>query len=355
MKALNVAGPTAPEEVVRIADASAGLDGVIVIHSTRMGPAAGGCRFWRYASNDEAVADAMRLAEGMSYKNALAGLPLGGGKAVLRQPATPFDRAALFEAFGRAVADLGGRYLTAEDVGTSVEDMGHVAKATRHVAGLAARPGRPGGDPSPWTALGVFRAMEVGVRRRLGKSLADVTVAVQGLGHVGFALCELLHAAGARLIVAEPRPEIAARAAVLFDAEVAHARAILSARADVFAPCALGAVLHADSIPTLAAKVVCGAANNQLATAQDGTRLAERDILYAPDYVVNAGGIINVAAELLGWSNAEAAQRVDAIGGRLAEVLDLAREGGLPTNLAADALARSLIDAAPVDADAVLA
>lgn len=332
-----------PEELVRLDDPETGLRGLIVLHSTKLGPAAGGCRLWRYRSEAEASVDALRLAEGMSYKNALAGLPLGGGKAVILEPETGFDRAALFRAFGRAVASLRGRYVTAEDVGTSVEDMLRVADSTDHVAGLPARQGAAGGDPSPWTALGVFGAMQVAVRRHLSADLSDVTVAVQGIGHVGFALCGLLHQAGARLVVAEPRRALADRAATLFGARVVSSSALIDAEADVFAPCALGAVLDKTTVNRLRAKVVCGAANNQLATARDGAELATRGILYAPDYLVNAGGIINVAAEYLQWDEAEARRRVEGIGARLAEVLDLAAESHMAPHEAADRLARSII------------
>ena len=335
--------PVPPEEVLRLDDPQSGLSGVIVIHSTALGPAAGGCRFHPYASDADAVTDALRLAEGMSYKNALAGLPLGGGKAVIRMPDGPFDRAALFRAFGRAVASLGGRYVTAEDVGTSVADMQSVADTTRHVAGLPARAGAVGGDPSPWTALGVLRSMEVAVQRHLGASLSDVTVAVQGLGHVGFALCELLHEAGARLIVAEPRAEVAGEAARRFDATVVRLDEIVAARAEVFAPCALGGVLDARAVQRLSATVVCGAANNQLAAPAQGDALLARGILYAPDYVVNAGGIINVAAEHLGWSVDEARARVEATGARLAAVLDHAAAERIAPHVAADRLARAAI------------
>lgn len=340
---LDQATPMPPEEVLRLDDPDSGLTGVVVIHSTGLGPAAGGCRFHTYASDAEAVTDAMRLAEGMSYKNALAGLPLGGGKAVIRRPEGAFDRPALFRAFGRAVNSLGGRYVTAEDVGTSVADMVCVADTTRHVAGLPAGQGAAGGDPSPWTALGVFRAMEVAVERQLGATLGDVTVAVQGLGHVGFALCELLHAAGATLIVAEPRAAVAAQAAERFGATILSSDGLFNAHAEVFAPCALGGAIDAESGRRLRAAVVCGAANNQLATPAQGVALAERGILYAPDYVVNAGGIINVAAEHLGWGADEARARVERVGERLAEVLDFAAANRLAPHVAADTLARSII------------
>lgn len=329
-----------PEEVIRLNDRESGLEGVIVLHSTRAGPAAGGCRLWHYPSLADGIADAMRLAEGMSYKNAMADLPLGGGKAVIVKPAGNFDRRALFRAFGGAVESLGGRYVTAEDVGTSVDDMACVAERSRHVAGLTAKPGAPGGDPSPWTALGVMRAMEAAVRRRLGKPLSEVSVAVHGLGHVGFALCELLYDAGARLVVSELRSDVAAAAAVRFDPQVSSSSALIDAPVDVFAPCALGGVLTADTVRRLKAKVVCGAANNQLAGPELDMALARRGILYAPDFVVNAGGIINVAAEYLGWSEAEVRTRIDRTGVRLATVLTFAADHGLAPGQAAQHLAR---------------
>lgn len=323
------AGAMPPEDVVPFNDPVTGICGVIVLHSTSLGPAAGGCRFTKYATDEGAMTDALRLAEGMTMKNALADLPLGGGKAVLRLPPNPFDRPALFKAVGRAVAALGGRYVTAEDLGTSVEDMTYVATSTRHVAGLAAKPGQPGGDPSHWTALGVATAMQVAVQRHLGRDMADVTVAVQGLGNVGMTLCKLLHEAGARLIVAEPRSDVAARAAVAYDAQVMSSSALMQAKADVFAPCALGGVLDFVSVNTLGAKVVCGAANNQLLSDDQAAQLAGRGILYAPDYLVNAGGIISVAAEYLGWSECEVARRVALIGPRLATMIDSAEATGL--------------------------
>jgi len=347
---LQVEGNSLVDEVVVLKDAAAGLDGVIAIHSTVLGPGAGGCRFWQYADGEAAFADAVRLAEGMSYKNAMAGLPLGGAKAVLRRPQGDFDRTALFRAFGRAVARLDGRYVTAEDVGTSVADMEVVAGETRHVAGLTQRAGRPGGDPSPHTALGVFVAMEHAARRRLGRTLGECTVAIQGVGHVGEALAHLLHGAGARLIVADVDSSRVARVAVETGAEVASTAHILSAPADIFAPCALGGVFHADTVEVLRAALVCGAANNQLATPADGERLARRGILYAPDYVVNAGGIINVAGEYLGWAPEDVALRVEATGKRLAAVLDHAEAQGVPPHVAADSLARAAIAAGRVRA-----
>ncbi|WP_448663756.1 Glu/Leu/Phe/Val family dehydrogenase [Sphingomonas sp. CJ20] len=339
--------PLAPAHVHLLQDAASGLDGVIVLHSTTLGPAAGGCRFWSYANRETMVADGCRLAEGMSYKNALADLPLGGGKAVLRRPEGAFDRDALFRAFGRAVESLRGAYVTAEDVGTQVADMAVVRDQTRHVAGLPLRGDRPGGDPSPWTARGVFLSMQLAAERSLGRPLSDCTVAVQGVGNVGAALARMLHRAGAKLIVADVDAAAVARIAIETGATVASVSAILSARADIFAPCALGGVLRHDTVGKLKARLVCGAANNQLAEPADGDRLADRGILYAPDYVVNAGGIINVAAEYLGWSSDEAARRVDKTAAHLARVLDHAAQAGLAPHAAADQLARLRIATGP--------
>ena len=346
--------PAVPPEAVHVvSDPASGLEGVIVLHSTRRGPAAGGCRLWRYADRAAMTADALRLAEGMTYKNALADLPLGGGKAVLNLPDDLFDRHRLFAAFGRAVAELDGAYVTAEDVGTTVADMTVVRGQTHHVAGLASAAGRPGGDPSPWTARGVFLSMQEAARRRFATGLDDLTVAVQGLGNVGSALCALLHEAGAKLIVAEPRPGVAAAIALRYGAEIMGRESIVDARCDVFAPCALGGVIDREAIRRLRARLVCGGANNVLASVEDGDRLADRGVLYAPDYVVNAGGIINVAAEYLGWSAGEAAARVEATGQRLAAVLDHAERYGLAPHRAADALARARIaEPPPVPASA---
>ena len=334
---------SSPANVHLVRDAASGLDAVIVLHSTTLGPAAGGCRLWRYPEHDAMVADACRLAEGMSYKNALADLPLGGGKAVIRRPEGDFDRRALFRAFGRAVEALRGSYITAEDVGTGVEDMLAVRDQTRHVAGLPLSADRPGGDPSPWTARGVFLAMQLAAERRLERPLSECTVAVQGVGNVGGALARMLHDAGARLIIADMDSKSAARVAIETGATVASIGGIVSARADIFAPCALGGVINHATVGQLKAKVVCGAANNQLAEPADGERLADRNILYAPDYVVNAGGIVNVAGEHLGWSREATAARVEAMAERLARVLDHAAATGMAPHAAADWLARQKI------------
>ncbi|NTZ43282.1 Glu/Leu/Phe/Val dehydrogenase [Altererythrobacter sp. SALINAS58] len=329
-----------PEAVYQLSDSDSGLEAVIVLHSTRFGPAAGGCRVWRYENRQAMNHDALRLAEGMAYKNVMAELPLGGGKSVINLPIGDFDRSKLFRAFGRKIQELKGQYVTAEDVGTSVRDMETIHTETPFVAGLTPKGDLPGGDPSPWTALGVFKSMQTAARYKFGSDLAGLSVAVQGLGHVGSALCELLHQAGARLIVAETQATLAANVASKFGAEVVSPSAILSAQCDVFAPCAMGAVLTSENIAALKARVVCGAANNILATGEAGDILAERDVLYAPDYVVNAGGIINVCAEYFGWSVSEVNGRVVASGERLAQVFRHAEETGLAPHRAADALAR---------------
>ena len=325
-------------------DPASGLSGAIVIYSTALGPAAGGCRLWHYDSASAGHEDALRLAEGMAYKNAMAGLPLGGGKAVLRLPPGPFDRVKLFQAFGRAVEKLGGKYVTAEDVGTSVADMEQVATATRHVAGLTQKSGHAGGDPSPWTARGVYAAMAVAAERRLGKPLSECKVAIQGLGNVGGALAQMLFDSGATLIVADPNPSLSVRSSSWYAAaEVVHVDAILGVKADIFAPCALGGVLNEHSISKLQVYVVCGGANNQLASKSDGLRLTNRGILYAPDYVVNAGGIVNVAAEYLGWGENEVVAQVDKIAPRLIEVINAADEWGVSTEAAANRIAQKAI------------
>lgn len=332
-----------PMEYIRLLDEDAGLDGVIAIHSTQRGPAAGGCRLWSYADPSDAMADAFRLAEGMSYKNAMARLPFGGGKAVLRRPAGDFDRAALFEAFGRAVEKLDGRYVTAEDVGTGIADMECAARHTRHVAGRTALPGLAGGDPSPWTALGVFEAMKEAVAFRYGSTLSGVNVAVLGVGNVGAGLARLLAADGARLVIADIDPLRCARLAEETGARIVGIEAIAQEDVQVFAPCALGGTLDEATVAALRAGVVCGAANNQLAQPHLAETLMARGIAYAPDYVVNAGGIINVAAEYLGESAEDVRGRVMAIGPRTREILEAAASDGLAPSLVADRMAEALM------------
>lgn len=332
-------GFDAHEKVVFFSDPQTGLEGVIVLHSTALGPAAGGCRMATYVSREAALTDALRLSQGMSYKNAMAGLPAGGGKAVLFRQRPDADRAAVFEAFGAAVEELGGAYITAEDVGTSVADMEFVARRTRFVAGLPHRGAQAGGDPSPWTAMGVFQAMKAA----RGKPLKGARVAVQGLGSVGMRLCRLMHADGARLVVADVDAVRTVEARREFGAEVVSVERIHQVEADVFSPNALGAVLNVDSIPELQAPLVCGGANNQLGCGEDGVELFRRGIMYVPDYVANAGGIINVMAEYLGESAASVESRVRAIGGRVGDILVQSKAEQRPPHEVADAMARARI------------
>jgi len=333
------------ESVHFIQDAHTGLQAIIAIHSTALGPAAGGCRRWQYADNDAALTDALRLSRGMTDKNAIAGLRFGGGKSViLANDATP-KSPELFRAFGRAIESLSGQYVTAEDVGCNVDDMRSVNEETNYVSGLPQSGNTAGGDPSPMTAMGVFLGIRAAVQARLGRdSLEDISVAVQGVGHVGLNLCRLLHEAGARIIVADVnRHNLQLACDELPVTEVAP-NALLHSQVDVLAPCALGNVLTAQTIPNIQAKVIAGAANNQLATEQDGTRLTEREILYAPDYVINAGGIINVAHEYFGNSSEEKVlAEVGEIPKRLDAIFAEAKESGEATNLIADRMARRIV------------
>jgi len=332
----------AHELVVFGHDAASGLRAIIAIHSTALGPAAGGCRMWPYASTAEAVADVLRLSRGMSYKNALAGLKFGGGKAVIIGDARKGKTPELFEAFGRFVDSLGGRYVTAEDVGTTTTDMTQVARGTRYVAGLGAAPGEAGGDPGPKTALWVFLGLKAAVKFRLGRAdLTDVSVAVQGAGGVGYHLCGMLAAEGAKLSVADVRPVALQRVCDEFKARAVAVEEVLFEDVDVLSPCALGAVLSAQSIPRLRARVIAGAANNQLAQGQDGAALPAAGILYAPDYVINAGGIISVSREYHGGaSEAQVIADIHGIPARLTEIFERARRENRTTNAVADELAR---------------
>lgn len=329
-------------------DEASGLQAIIAIHSTALGPAAGGCRRWIYRSDADALTDALRLSRGMTYKNAVAGLNFGGGKAVIlgneHAPKSP----ELFAAFGRAVASLGGRYITAEDVGCSVDDMRYVREQTEFVSGLPQNGSNAGGDPSPWTAIGCLQGIQAAVQARLGTdSLKGLRVAVQGVGHVGLHLCRLLHEAGAVLTVSDVNRENLKAASEELPVTVVAPTELLYADVDVLAPCALGNILTSTTIPRIKAKVIAGAANNQLATAADGARLAERGILYAPDYVINAGGIISVAREYYGSSSEEEVRAdVSRIRDRLQAIFDEAKSSGRPTNELADELARNIVAAA---------
>ncbi len=326
-------------------DPATSLRAIIAIHSTALGPAAGGCRMWPYATTAEAVCDVLRLSRGMSYKNALAGVPFGGGKAVIIGESRKAKTPELFEAFGRLVDSLGGRYVTAEDVGTTSADMASVARATRQVAGLGRAPGEAGGDPGPKTALGVYLGIKAAVRFRLGRQdLQDLRVAVQGLGGVGYHLCALLAAAGAQLRVTDVRPAAVQRVCEELRATAVPVEEALAEEVDVLAPCALGAVLTAQSIPRLRARIIAGAANNQLAQGQDGQALRAAGILYAPDYVINAGGIISVSREYHGGATEEQViADIQGIPARLTQIFERARHENRTTNAVADQMARELL------------
>ena len=332
------------ERVLLAADPVTGLKAILAVHSTARGPAFGGCRFWSYDNELAALNDALRLSQGMSLKNALANLPFGGGKAVILKPQGDFDRAALFAAFGRAVQSLQGAYITAEDVGTTTADMTGMMAHTSYVSGIP-RDGAFGGDPSPKTAYGVFVSIDEGVKRVLGRdSLEGVRVALQGLGAVGWHLAEYLHRAGAKLVVADVNAEKVARAQAELGATAVSVTEILATDVDVVAPCALGATLNAQSIPALRARLIAGAANNQLATAADGDALQARGITYLPDYLVNAGGIISVAREFRNEGEESAVMaEVGQIRGRVAELLDRVKTSGQTPAREADAWARSLL------------
>ena len=330
-----------------INDAATGLRAIIAVHSTVLGPAAGGCRRWTYVTDADALTDALRLSRGMTYKNAVAELPFGGGKAVILGRDDAPKSPDLLIAFGRAVNSLGGSYVTAEDVGMSVDDMRHVQKETSYVSGLPQSGDSAGGDPSPLTALGVFLGIEAAVKSRLDKdSCENLKIAVQGVGHVGAHLCQLLHDAGAKLMVADVNRDNLKAVSRALPVEVVAPAEILYSDVDVLAPCALGNILSSATIPKIKAKVIAGAANNQLSTLADGARLAERDILYAPDYVINAGGIINVSHEYHGNSSEEKVRAdIAKIPRRLHAIFDEAASSGRPTNELADELARRLIAA----------
>jgi leucine dehydrogenase len=333
------------EQVSYWFDPENGYRGIVAIHSTALGPSLGGTRLWPYPSYSEALYDVLRLARGMTYKAAMAGLNLGGGKSVIigQESLSGTARDDIFRAHGRHVDSLNGRYITAEDVGTTPHDMAMIAQETRHVVGLAGR----SGDPSPVTAWGTFRAMQACAMVRWGSdSLEGKTVAVQGVGHVGYSLCRLLRDHGAALIVTDVDRKKVKKVVADLGAGAASTEAIYGVKADVFAPCALGAVLNDRTIPTLKVEIVCGAANNQLGDERHGDMLERRGILYAPDYVANAGGVINVSAELENWSLERAHQKAGEIYGTVLRVLEIAREEGIPTYAAADRLAEERVAAA---------
>jgi len=329
------------EQVVYCYDPASGYKGIIAIHNTTLGPALGGTRFWNYQSDQEALTDVLRLSRGMTYKSAAAGLNLGGGKSVIIGDPKIKRREMIFRAHGRFVESLKGRYITAEDVGTSVEDMDYVHMETEYVTGLAGR----SGDPSPVTAYGTYRGIKAAAKAKYGNdSLDGLTVAVQGVGHVGYFLCEDLAAEGAKLVVTDIDQDRIQRIVDEFGATTVEPDAIYGVEAEVFAPCALGAVVNDETLPQFKFDIIAGAANNQLAEERHGKVLMDKDILYAPDYVINAGGVINVYGELNGWSLERSKRKAGEIYDTLEQLFELAQDEGLPTSEAADRVAERRIE-----------
>jgi len=339
------------EAVHAFHDEASGLKCFIAVHSTARGPAAGGCRMWPYANEQAAIDDALRLSRAMSFKNAVADLDLGGGKSVIVGDSRTAKTPGLFEAFGRAVEAVGGAYWSAEDVGVSPADLAHARKATRYIAGLEGHPAASG-DPSPVTAEGIRRGIALCVRRVLNRDLSGVTVAIQGAGHVGAYLADKLAADGARLVIADVNETAARTVAQRTGASVVSPEAIFDVEADVFAPCALGGAISAATLPRLRSSIVAGGANNQLAGPEVGAALYARGLIYAPDFVINGGGIINVAAEICALEADEAydpawvEMKLARLMETLNEILDRSLREARPTHDIAIEIAQARIAAA---------
>lgn len=332
------------EQLVFCQDKQSGLKAIIAIHDTTLGPALGGTRMWTYESEEAAIEDALRLARGMTYKNAAAGLNLGGGKTVIIGDPRKDKNEEMFRAFGRYIQGLNGRYITAEDVGTTVEDMDIIHDETDFVTGISPAFGSSG-NPSPVTAYGVYKGMKAAAKEAFGTdSLEGKTVAVQGVGNVAYNLCRHLHEEGAKLIVTDINKEAVERAVAEFGARAVDPDDIYSQECDIYAPCALGATINDDTIPQLKAKVIAGAANNQLKETRHGDQIHDMGIVYAPDYVINSGGVINVADELYGYNSERALKKVEGIYGNIERVLEISKRDRIPTYLAADRLAEERIE-----------
>jgi leucine dehydrogenase len=332
------------EQLVFCHDKATGLRAIIAIHDTTLGPALGGCRMYPYLSEEDAIVDVLRLARGMTYKAAASGLNLGGGKSVIiGNPEGKSEE--LLRSFGRYIETLGGRYIVAEDVGTSTEDMEHIRIETSHVVGVDVTHGGSG-DPAPFTALGVLEGMRACAEEVFGSPLLEGrTVAVQGLGNVGYQLCGLLHDEGANLMITDLREQVVERAGREFGAKPVEPDEILSLPCDILAPCALGAVVNDTSLSNFRCSIIAGSANNVLLEARHGEALAEWGILYAPDYVINAGGLMNVADELEGYNRTRATKRVARVYDSMKKIIAISKRDKVPTNVAADTLALERIDA----------
>lgn len=332
------------EQLLFCQDKQSGLKAIICIHDTTLGPALGGTRMWTYGSEEAAIEDALRLGKGMTYKNAAAGLNLGGGKTVIIGDPKKDKNEEMFRAFGRFIQGLNGRYITAEDVGTTVADMDLIHEETDFVTGISPAFGSSG-NPSPVTAYGVYRGMKAAAREAFGSdSLEGKTVAVQGVGNVAYTLCRYLHEEGANLIVTDINKVAVGRAVHDFGAKAVDPNDIYSVDCDIYAPCALGATINDQTIPHLKAKVIAGSANNQLMEERHGDRLHELGIVYAPDYVINAGGVINVADELYGYNRDRAMKKVEMIYDSIAKIIEISKRDGIPTYKAADRLAEERIE-----------
>ncbi len=332
------------EQIVFCKDLESGLRAIIAIHNTALGPSLGGCRMWNYGSEAEALTDALRLSRGMSYKSALAGLPLGGGKAVIWGDSKRDKSKAMFRAFGRFVESLNGRYITGEDVGTSMADMDVIFEETSYVVGVSPRLGGSG-DPSRYTAYGCLQGIRASVKEQLNRdTLKGIRVAIQGIGHVGQNLARMLREQDAEVIAADLDTEKCRKFCDEFDCEPANAEEILFVDCDVLAPCAMGGAINDDTIDKLNCSIVAGSANNQLAAKRHGKALADKGILYAPDYAINSGGLINVSLELEGYNRDEAVCRVKRLYDVLSHIYKIARAEGIPTNEAADHVAEQRLE-----------
>ncbi|MED1418912.1 MULTISPECIES: branched-chain amino acid dehydrogenase [Bacillus] len=332
------------EQLLFCQDQNSGLKAIIAIHDTTLGPALGGTRMWTYESEEAAIEDALRLARGMTYKNAAAGLNLGGGKTVIIGDPHKDKNEEMFRALGRFIQGLNGRYITAEDVGTTVADMDIIHEETDFVTGISPAFGSSG-NPSPVTAYGCYVGMKAAAKEAFGSdSLEGLTIAVQGAGNVAYHLCKYLHEERARLIVTDIHKEPVQRIVQEFGAEAVDPNDIYSVEADIFSPCALGAILNDETIPQLKAKVIAGSANNQLKEAKHGDMLYEMGIVYAPDYVINAGGVINVADELYGYNRERALKKVEQIYQNIEKVFEISKRDGIPTYIAADRMAEERIE-----------
>ena len=334
------------EEVIFFSEPSCGLKAIIAIHDTTLGPALGGTRMWPYASEEEAVEDVLRLSKGMTYKAAVSGLNLGGGKAVIIGNPKEDKSEALFRAYGRYIESLNGRYITAEDVNISVQDIDHVYTETNYVCGIDKANGGSG-NPAPYTALGVFRGMEASATKVWGSrdSISGKTVGIQGVGSVGIELAQLVHDAGGKLLYTDISEENIGRMKERFpSAQYIAPEKFYGTEMDVYAPCALGATINDETIPQLKCQIVNGAANNQLAEDRHGQVLKEKGILYSPDYLINAGGLMNVSIEFEGWNDYKSRRMIDTIYDTTLRIFDMSEERNIPVNEATDALAEERLD-----------